>query len=158
MSLSRALANARAAEAAFEAAHAGATEAGTRLAGELRRAATPGRVLVGGLGLGFVAGRSGPGLAGGLAGASKFAAGPLFELATQALLPALMAGLAAAQAAADDEAAGLDDAAPEDEDTGIDDGGPGGADPPAGEAGADGEDEGDEDDGPAPTPPPRRRR
>lgn len=158
MSLSRALADARAAKAAFEAAHAGATEAGTRLAGELRRAATPGRVLVGGLGLGFVAGRSGPGLAGGLAGASKFAAGPLFELATQALLPALMAGLAAAQAAADDEAAGLDEAAPEDEDDGIDGGEPGGPDPPAGEAGADGEDEGDEDDGPAPTPPPRRRR
>lgn len=158
MSLSRALADARAAEAAFEAAHAGATEAGTRLAGELRRAATPGRVLVGGLGLGFVAGRSGPGLAGGLAGASKFAAGPLFELATQALLPALMAGLAAAQAVADDEAAGLDEAAPEDEDDGIDGGEPGGPDPPAGEAGADGEDEGDEDDGPAPTPPPRRRR
>ena len=143
MSLSAALAAARAAEAAFEAAHARAGEAGTALADELRRAATPGRVVVGGLGLGFVAGRSGPGLAGSLAGASKFAAGPLFELATNALLPALMAGLAAAQAAEGEDADG--EAIDETADAGDDDGR---------EAAA--EDEGSEDDGPAPTS--RRRR
>ncbi|HLU12330.1 MAG TPA: hypothetical protein VKZ64_00025 [Arenimonas sp.] len=98
MKLAAARAAVAAAEAECEQARLRAQASWAGLRGELERAATPGRIVVGGLGLGFVAGKAGPETL----GAARMA-GPLFELATQTLLPGLMAGLAAATAELADE-------------------------------------------------------
>ena len=98
--LSRARADVIAAESTCERARVEARQSVQRLKDELQRAATPGRIVAGGLGLGFFAGRAGPGAA----KSARFAAGPIFQLLGNTLLPALMAGFAAAQAT--DEAEG----------------------------------------------------
>ena len=147
--LSRARADVIAAESTCERARVEARQSVQRLKDELQRAATPGRIVAGGLGLGFFAGRAGPGAA----KSARFAAGPIFQLLGNTLLPALMAGFAAAQAA--DEAEG--EAISEDEATGESDAQDGYApDADTLDAEPDPEHEPEEtDDGP---PPPSRRR
>ncbi|KAA2283953.1 hypothetical protein [Arenimonas fontis] len=93
MRLSTARAAVAAAEAECRRARTRAEHSWAGLRSELGRAATPGRIVVGGLGLGFVAGKAGPEAV----GAARLA-GPMFELLGQTLLPGLMAGLAAATA------------------------------------------------------------
>ncbi|HLS84165.1 MAG TPA: hypothetical protein VK016_05845 [Arenimonas sp.] len=107
MRLSAARAAVAAAEAEYARARARAEAGWAGLRAELERAATPGRVLVGGLGLGFVAGKTGPEAVG-----TARLAGPMFDLLSQSLLPGLIAGLAAAGAEAgedEDEDGGLDE-------------------------------------------------
>jgi hypothetical protein len=60
MKLAAARAAVAAAEAECEQARLRAQASWAGLRGELERAATPGRIVVGGLGLGFVAGKAGP--------------------------------------------------------------------------------------------------
>ena len=98
-----------AAEAACVQARVQAQDARTRLTGELRRVATPLRIVVSGLTLGAFAGLHVPRVAGGAVQArGGTITAPLFSLVMETVLPSLMAGLAAGQVAGDEveEAAG----------------------------------------------------
>lgn len=149
--LSRARADAIAAESTCEQARVGARQSVQRLKAELQRAATPGRIVAGGLGLGFFAGRAGPGAA----KSARFAAGPIFQLLGNTLLPALMAGFAAAQAA--DEAEGDPGAGDDAAEAAAHEAH--GTDADASDVDVDVEAEPEEtDDGPPPSPRRRRRR
>jgi hypothetical protein len=68
------------------------------LKSEVRRSATPARIVVSGLALGFASGLSAP--RGGAASLSgRFLSGPVFSMLFDTLLPGLMAGITAAATA-----------------------------------------------------------
>ncbi len=92
-----------AAEAACALARAEADASFSHLKSEIKRGATPVRIVVSGLVLGFASGMKAPS---GTAG--KLLGGPLLSLVTDTLLPSMMAGFTAAQAAAEqvEESAG----------------------------------------------------
>lgn len=82
------------------------------LKSEARRSATPTRIVVSGLALGFASGISAPRGAG-AALSGRFLSGPVFSMLFESLLPGLMAGITAAATAEQgvEEAAGESDAA-----------------------------------------------
>lgn len=130
MSLAAKRAAAEAAEATCVQARADAVAALHHVRDETLRSATPARIVVAGLALGFVAGRAAPAAGAG----ARALGGPLFELATQTVLPGLLAGVTAwsesvmAGIAAGEDAAGeadpdeATDAAAPDEDPEATDG------------------------------------
>lgn len=91
MSLAAKRAAAEAAEATCVQARADAVAALHHVHDEILRSATPVRIVVSGLALGFVAGRAAPAAGAG----ARVLGGPLFELASQTLLPGLLAGVTA---------------------------------------------------------------
>lgn len=89
---------------AIDAAHA-------QLSSELRRVATPGRIVVSGLALGFAAGLREPAAGPSLAG--KVLGGPVFSMVAETVLPGLVAGImakAGLQVSDEEEAQADDDA------------------------------------------------
>lgn len=93
MKLDAKLAAVAAAEAECERRREAIDAAHAQLSSELRRVATPGRIVVSGLALGFAAGlrepAAGPSLAGRVLG------GPVFSMVAEAVLPGLVAGIMA---------------------------------------------------------------
>ena len=74
-----------------------AHEAWHHLQDEIKRTATPGRIVVSGLALGFASGLT---TSGGAASAGgKFLTGPLFSLVLESVLPGVLAGITAAASA-----------------------------------------------------------
>lgn len=118
------------------------------LKGELRRSATPGRIVVSGLALGFVSGLRAPGTGAAASLGGQLLGGPVLSMLMESVVPGLMAGLTAA---ATEAMAGDEDAAAAEED--------------AADAAADAADdaveaveEEGEDAAPEPQPRPRRRK
>ncbi len=68
-----------------------------RLKSEFRRGATPVRIVVSGLALGFASGIATPG--GAASAGGKFVSGPLFSLILDSVLPGVLAGITAASSA-----------------------------------------------------------
>ena len=92
-----------AAEAACVQARVQAQDARTRLTGELRRVATPLRIVVSGLTLGAFAGLHVPRVAGHAVEAKGGSmTSSLFSLVMETVMPSLMAGLAAGQVAGEE--------------------------------------------------------
>lgn len=94
MSLAAKIAAAQAAEAECQRRREAIAEARAHLAAEVKRTATPGRIVLSGLALGFAVGfrepKAGPSLAG------KVLGGPLFSMVLEAVLPGIVAGITAA--------------------------------------------------------------
>ena len=119
MSLAAKIAAAQAAEQGCEAWRGRIVESRAHLRDELRRTATPVRIVVSGLALGFAVGLK-PRSEGQPSLAGKFLGGPVFSMVLEAVLPGLLAGITAAaglQADAEEDAAqeDADDAAAQDE-------------------------------------------
>ena len=117
-----------AAEQACDAQRADAGTAWQRLKWEVRRSATPGRIVVSGLVLGFASGFTSA-RATGEAG-SKLLAGPIFSMLLDTVVPGVLAGLTAAATGAgedededDTDAEATEDEAQDDADAGHDEGG-----------------------------------
>ena len=92
-----------AAEAACVQARVQAQDSRTRLVGELRRVATPLRIVVSGLAVGAFAGYQVPRMAGKAVPASGGTlTGSLFSLVMETVMPAIMAGLTAGQVAGEE--------------------------------------------------------
>ena len=103
-----------AAEAACVQARVQAQDAKVRVQKELRRVATPLRIVVTGLTLGAFAGLHVPRAAGGAVQArGGTITAPLFSLVMETVLPSLMAGLAAGQVAGEEVEQAADDVAEE---------------------------------------------
>lgn len=125
MSLAAKIAAAQAAEQGCEAWRTRIVESRARLGDEFKRTATPVRIVVSGLALGFAVGLK-PKSDGQPSLAGKFLGGPVFSMVLEAVLPGLLAGITAAaglqadagQEAMDDEAEdeAAADEATEDED------------------------------------------
>lgn len=121
MSLATRIAAAQAAEQGCEAWRGRIVESRAHLRDELRRTATPVRIVVSGLALGFAVGLR-PKSDGQPSLAGKFLGGPVFSMVLEAVLPGLLAGMTAAaglQADAGEE--DVDDAAAQDDETEEDD-------------------------------------
>lgn len=106
MSLAERIAAVQAAEQGCEAWRARIVESRSRLGDEFRRSATPVRIVVSGLALGFAVGLK-PKSDGQPSLAGKFLGGPVFSMVLEAVLPGLLAGITAAaglQADADEDA------------------------------------------------------
>lgn len=84
------------------------------LKSEFRRSATPGRIVVSGLALGFVSGLRAPGTGAVSSLGGQLLSGPLFSMLLESVLPGLLAGITAAAAAQAEEEPG--DEAPTDDD------------------------------------------
>jgi hypothetical protein len=115
VSLAAKVAATRAAEAECEAWRERIVQSRAHLGDELRRTATPGRIVVSGLALGFAFGLKPPS-DGQPSLAGKFLGGPVFSMVLEAVLPGLLAGLTAAaglQAGAEEAAADEEDVADE---------------------------------------------
>jgi hypothetical protein len=91
-----------------EAAH----DALQRLRAEVRRSATPMRIVVSGFGLGVAAGVGVPGTGAVASAGGRFVTGPLFSMVLESVLPGLLAGFTAAAAAESAEAEPADDTGP----------------------------------------------
>ena len=103
-----------AAEAACVQARVQAQDARTRLMGELRRVATPLRIVVSGATLGAFAGLHVPRVAGhAVESRGGTITAPLFSLVMETVLPSLMAGLTAGQVAGEEVDAVAGDVAEE---------------------------------------------
>lgn len=103
------------AEAACARQRSDAHRAWHHLQGEMRRTATPVRIVVSGLALGFA---SGIGTSGAAAAANgKLVSGPIFSLLLETVVPGLLAGITAAATASSE----VQDAAVEAVDEAIDD-------------------------------------
>lgn len=94
MNLAAKIAAAQAAEADCAAWRERIAQSRTHVGDELRRTATPGRIVVSGLALGFAFGLKPPSEGPSLAG--KFLSGPVFSMVLEAVLPGLIAGITAA--------------------------------------------------------------
>lgn len=104
MNLAAKIAAAEAAEADCAAWRERIAQSRAHLGDELRRTATPGRIVVSGLALGFAFGIKPPS-DGQPSLAGKFLGGPVFSMVLEAVLPGLIAGItAAAGLQADEEA------------------------------------------------------
>ena len=120
MTLAEKVAAVELAEQRCQAQREAAQAALAHLKSEARRSATPGRIVVSGLALGFAAGfrepKAGPSLAG------KVLGGPVFSMVLEAVLPGLLAGLTAAAGLKDEveEVADLADEEPRDKDDDVD--------------------------------------
>lgn len=90
------------------------------LKSEFRRSATPGRIVVSGLALGFVSGLRAPGTGAVSSLGGQLLSGPLFSMLLESVLPGLLAGITAAAAAQAEEEPG--DEAPTDDATETSDG------------------------------------
>lgn len=101
-----------AAELACTRQRAGAQDAWRYLTQEVRRTATPGRIVVSGLVLGFASGFSARST--GEAG-SKLLSGPIFSMLLETVVPGLLAGLTAAATASGEDEEDSDAEATEDE-------------------------------------------
>ncbi|PRH82874.1 hypothetical protein [Arenimonas caeni] len=95
MSLAAKIAAAQAAEQGCEAWRARIVDSRAQLGEEFRRTATPVRIVVSGLALGFAVGLK-PKADGQPSLAGKFLGGPVFSMVLEAVLPGLLAGLTAA--------------------------------------------------------------
>lgn len=93
MTLADKIAAVAAAEADCERRREAIDAAHLQLASELRRVATPGRIVVSGLALGFATGLREPAAGPSLAG--KVLGGPVFSMVAEAVLPGLVAGIMA---------------------------------------------------------------
>lgn len=105
MSLAAKIAAVQAAERDCEAWRGRIVESRAHLGDEFRRTATPVRIVVSGLALGFAVGLK-PKSDGQPSLAGKFLGGPVFSMVLEAVLPGLLAGLTAAaglQADAEEE-------------------------------------------------------
>jgi hypothetical protein len=91
------------------------------LKSEFRRSATPGRIVVSGLALGFVSGLRAPGTGAVSSLGGQLLSGPLFSMLLESVLPGLLAGITAAAAAQAEEEPG-DEAQADDDTTETSDG------------------------------------
>ena len=105
MSLAAKIAAAQAAEQGCEAWRGRIVESRAHLRDELRRTATPVRIVVSGLALGFAVGLK-PRSEGQPSLAGKFLGGPVFSMVLEAVLPGLLAGITAAAGLQADAAEG----------------------------------------------------
>lgn len=96
-----------------------------RLGAEVKRSATPLRIVVSGLALGFASGLRAPGAGPITTLGGQLISGPLMSLLTESVLPGLLAGVTAAATAATE---GAEDA-PADESDAAEDASPAGTDP-----------------------------
>ena len=94
MNLAAKIAAAQAAEADCAAWRERIAQSRAHLGDELRRTATPGRIVVSGLALGAAFGLKAPSAGPSLAG--QFLGGPVFSMVLEAVLPGLIAGITAA--------------------------------------------------------------
>lgn len=94
MNLAEKIAAAQAAEADCDAWRERIAQSRAHLGDELRRTATPGRIVFSGLALGAAFGLKAPSEGPSLAG--KFLGGPVFSMVLEAVLPGLVAGITAA--------------------------------------------------------------
>jgi hypothetical protein len=123
------------------------------LKSEFRRSATPGRIVVSGLALGFVSGLRAPGTGAMSSLGGQLLGGPLFSMLLESVLPGLLAGVTAAATAQSESDPG--DEAPSDDDA---------TETSDGDAGAESETTDDESDAASEeavaeaAPKPRRRR
>jgi hypothetical protein len=123
------------------------------LKSEFRRSATPGRIVVSGLALGFVSGLRAPGTGAMSSLGGQLLGGPLFSMLLESVLPGLLAGVTAAATAQSES--DLGDEAPSDDDA---------TETGDGDAGAESETTDDESDAASEeavaeaAPKPRRRR
>lgn len=94
--LDQKIAAVRAAEAACSQQRAGANDAWQHLKWEVKRSATPGRIVVSGLVLGFASGFTSARATG--AAGSSLLSGPIFSMLLETVVPGVLAGLTAAAA------------------------------------------------------------
>jgi hypothetical protein len=87
-----------------------------RLKGEVRRTATPVRIVVSGLALGFASGITTSG--GAAAAGGKFLSGPVFSMLLDTVVPGLLAGITAAATSAGEQDEGEEAEAAEPEEDG----------------------------------------
>lgn len=124
MSLADKLAAVQRAEQACIDQRAAAAASLDHLKSELRRGATPVRIVVSGFALGVASGFSAPTVGAAAGAGGRLVSGPIFSMLMDTVVPGLLAGITAAATAAGEDEGDTDAEATEDEAEGDDADGP----------------------------------